>query len=413
MAKLTFSGQFLDYALKDFAQTVKDKKYKKMPYDTWRKMMQIITKYPDRMWWAELYGGDPVIKCDTGDCFKFEYDDYSFGEYWLAYCQPAAKDLQNIVSTATASISNINNYNYATIADNWSYSPTTGTATNEWVNINPSTITKRMDELETKISVKNGEYIKTKGENNMMNFNFDFGPCTNNSLKLSLYGIAVKNANDTYVAYDKATGKIMDVDVLKFDGAKYLYKMPCAIQNVAVGDVIVHNHKPVIVTAVNGTVLTAVDIAVNEQKDIIPTRNMFNFDYVTKVVSLFDFIGGFKADANNPFGNMLPLILMNDSNNKDMLPMLFMMNGNTNFDFSKNPMMLYFLMGDKGSNSNEMLPLMMLAAGGNFFPTASPTEPKTEAALTLDENYISEIVNKTLDKWLDNKMSPTSPSDNA
>ena len=187
-----------------------------------------------------------------------------------------------------------------------------------------------------------------------------------------MYGIAVKNATGTWVSYDPNSGNIIDVDILNFD-AKYLYKMPVAIKDVSESDVIIHNRKPMFVSKVEGSKILAIDPAAGEEKVVILTRNMFGFDFVTKVVNLFGNLSA-TANADAPFGNILPLMLLSDSNKSDdMLPLIFAMNGNK-FDMS-NPMMLYFLM--KNDNNSDMLPLLMLANGGFGAPAAatSPIAP--------------------------------------
>jgi hypothetical protein len=87
----------------------------------------------------------------------------------------------------------------------------------------------------------------------------------------------------------------------------------------------------------------------------MPTKNMFGFDFYTKLVNVFgDFAG--QASKDNPFGNMLPFMMMSDGGKmEDMLPMLMMMGGQ--FDMS-NPMMLMAMCGD--SKMGDILPLMMM-----------------------------------------------------
>ena len=199
---------------------------------------------------------------------------------------------------------------------------------------------------------------KKEEENNKM-MKFDFGP-VDSSVHMSLYGMAIKNASGTYVAYDVKTGSIMDVDIINFEGAnKFMYKMPVALSTVQIGDVIVHSKHPMFVSDVDIETnrMVAVDIYDGEEKVIVPTQSPFGFSFITKVVSLFNFAG--TADASNPFGNMLPFLLMSDSKSTDkdnLLPLLFMMNGNT--DMAQNPMMLWALMGNR-TNDPMMLALMM------------------------------------------------------
>ena len=198
-------------------------------------------------------------------------------------------------------------------------------------------------------------------ENNKM-LKFDFGP-VDSSVHMSMYGMAIKNASGTYVAYDVKTKSIMDVDILNFEGAnKFMYKMPVALNAVQVGDIIVHSKHPVFVTGIGVAEnrLYVLDIFDGVEKTIAPTTSPFGFSFVTKVVSLINFANG--ANASNPFGNMLPFLLMSDSKSNDdsMLMAMAMMNGHT--DMMQNPMMLWALMGNR-TNDPMMLALMMSGFG--------------------------------------------------
>lgn len=199
-------------------------------------------------------------------------------------------------------------------------------------------------------------------ENKMKGFNFDFGKITNDSIRMSMYGMAVKNTSGVWTAYDKNTGDLMDVDVFNFDGSNFLFKMPVAIKDIAVGDVIIHARKPMfVVSKTEAGDLVAVDPVAGEKKTIMPIRSPFGFNFATKVISLFDnLMGNSEApSADNPFGSLWMLMLMDGkSDMKDMLvPMMLMSqaNGSTN---AFNPMML-MLMND-GDMKDIALPLMLM-----------------------------------------------------
>lgn len=199
-------------------------------------------------------------------------------------------------------------------------------------------------------------------ENKMKGFNFDFGKITNDSIRISMYGMAVKNTSGVWTAYDKSTGDLMDVDVFNFDGSNFLFKMPVAIKDIAVGDVIIHARKPMfVVSKTEAGDLIAVDPVAGEKKTIMPIRSPFGFNFATKVISLFDnLMGNSEApSADNPFGSLWMLMLMDGkSDMKDMLvPMMLMnqANGSTN---AFNPMML-MLMND-GDMKDIALPLMLM-----------------------------------------------------
>ena len=69
------------------------------------------------------------------------------------------------------------------------------------------------------------------------------------------------------------------------------------------------------------------------------------------------------VNEDNPFGNMLPFLMIKDSDS-EMLPMLMMMQngeGAPAMDFN-NPMMMYMMMKDSDS---EMLPMLMMMQNMN------------------------------------------------
>lgn len=223
-----------------------------------------------------------------------------------------------------------------------------------------TSVARTLDELiDEKIDTKLNNNEKEK--NSMMKgFNFDFGPCTGDNVRMSMYGLAVKNGNGEWVSYNASTKQIVNVDILNFDGRKFMFKMPVAIKDIAVGDIVIHNKVPMFVIGVgeeNGAVI-AVDVRAGEEKKILPTTSPFGFNFVTKVVSMFTaFENTPTPDA--PFGNFLPFMLMGEDGASDIDPLMIMMmmqNGGANA-FS-NPMMMYFLCGDK--MKDNMLPLMMM-----------------------------------------------------
>ena len=227
-----------------------------------------------------------------------------------------------------------------------------------------SGLTSRLDTLEERINKleTNNDDVKGKG-NNMKMFNFDFGPIKDNdAVRMSPYGIAVKNVNGTYQAYDKKNGEIMDVDIFNFKADNMFFKIPVAIDAIEAGDVIIFNRRPCFVFGFSeqGDVI-AIDIAMGEKKTILPSKSPFGFNYITKIVSLVDnMFGGEAPSAENPFGNILPFMIMNEDNPsmKDMLPMMMLMNGNAGGTID--PMMLYFMMkADKG-DTDSMLPFLLM-----------------------------------------------------
>ena len=202
---------------------------------------------------------------------------------------------------------------------------------------------------------------KENMDTNKMFVNFDFGPVASH-IRMSPYGLAIKSADNKFVSYDKDSGSVVDVEVFNFDAQKFLYKMPVPVSQVAVGDVVVHMRKPMFVREVKGNVVSVVDIYNAEAKDILPVKSPFGFNFITKIVSLIDMSG---ANAETPFGNMLPLLMMGEGQDfKDILP-LMLMTGNTGAfgNMNQNSLLWFAMMSDKG-NMNDMLPFLLM---GNMF----------------------------------------------
>ena len=222
-------------------------------------------------------------------------------------------------------------------------------------------IDDRINKVLNEQNTFNNNVDDKKGNNKMKAFNFDFGPCTNDNIRMSMYGLAVKNANGTWVSYNPESKEIIDVDIFNFDGGKFLYKMPVAIKDVKVGDIVIHNRKAMFVTEIAEAGMTAIDPQAGEEKKILLTKSPFGFNFATKVVSLFNMTSD-APTPDAPFGNMLPFLMMSESNGEfDMntMLMLSMMCGQGSMDFAKNPMMMYFLMKDT-KNMDELLPLMFM-----------------------------------------------------
>lgn len=147
-----------------------------------------------------------------------------------------------------------------------------------------------------------------KENKSMMNMNFDFGPVTD-SVRMSPYGIAVTKNGREWFTYDNINGKTIEVTGFTFDFKNMLYKMPAAITDVKVGDVVLHKGQPMFVTGIVGTQLEVIDILESEAKVVLPVTNIFGFNYITRITSIFNFNTG-TPDPNNPFGNIMPMMVM-------------------------------------------------------------------------------------------------------
>lgn len=213
-------------------------------------------------------------------------------------------------------------------------------------------------------SCDNGKEKNNMDTNKMFN-GFECGP-VDDRIKMSPYGMAIRNADGRYVSYDAKNGNIMDVEVFNFDNHKLIWKMPVAVSAIAVGDTVIHMKKPMFVTSItNG--ITVIDIFNGEVKTIVPAQNMFGFNFVTKVVSLFNFTGDNTPTAENPFGNIMPFMLMGneDMDMEDFFMMMAVANGGNMNAMFQNPFMMYAMMNDNG-DMKEMLPFMLWGQTGLF-----------------------------------------------
>ena len=361
----------LQVLFEDFGYEVRDRVYDKIEYNVWKRLNTLIKnclnsiEYLDNtidIEWHE-YNGDIYIKKEFGvspSCtgiFEFADNDNSFGE-WLYLslfdnndtledkCDMRLTWLPNSVGL-TVQTPDASSYNWNTIDTN--------TTIETYSNFDDRIREAVKEEVNSILNNNKKEEVKS-----MKGFNFDFGPVSSD-VRMSLYGLAVKNASGTYVAYDKANKNIMDVDIFNFEGSKFLYKMPVAIKSIKAGDVVVHARKPMFVLNVNNdNTLRVVDPIGGEKKDILLTKSPFGFDFATKVVNFLDNMGVNTAAANedNPFGNMWMFALLGDGKmDKDTLLPLMLMNQNGG---NINPMMAFALMGDKGGN-NDLLTMFALS----------------------------------------------------
>ena len=229
--------------------------------------------------------------------------------------------------------------------------------------------------LNTKVDKSNEDTnCEESKENSFMNknfMNFKFGKVESDDVRVSMYGIAIKNVDGRYVSWDVKNHSVMDVEIMNMPCGDFLYMMPVAIKDIKSGDVVIHNRVPMFVVEVHASTLKVIDIREGTEKEIYLTKSPFGFNFATKVVSLIDMTGN-QANADNPFGNFLPFMLMSDGKmNNDMLPMMMLMGGANGFtNMASNPMMLYFMMKD-GGNMNDMLPLMLM-----MNQSAAPVEHK-------------------------------------
>lgn len=379
----------------------KEKPYKKIAYDTWCNLNKHTSDVSAELWydrsmrhvyvWAGKRWCNEIQLCGTyvsDENHAFPLGDNSFGDFlYNELIKTAIKEADKmneinattVYASTSTSCSNLNATkatSYSDLSTDSTYSYTTNTIPNNtgvytWDSVSSTwdTISTKADieDVKRKIQEHEDKYHNNK-ENEKMKFaNFDFGPCTGDNVRMSMYGLAVKNTSGTWVSYDVNTASIMDVDIFNFDGSKFLYKMPVAMKDIKRGDVIIHSRKPMFVTAINSMSITAVDPVDGEVKDIVLTKSPFGFNFATKVVNFMDGITSTAATEANPFGNMWMFMLMSDSGKMDdILPLMLMGQSGGNM----NPLMMYALMGDN-KNMKDILPFLLMGNGWTNFNDTS------------------------------------------
>jgi hypothetical protein len=310
-----------------FSYEVKVGNYSKMDYSMWKDLRDALHNCSDDVICVNLYSDRIVVEiCGCGGYWQFMLNDHSFGDYL-----------------------------YYWLFDHW--------CKKEYVT-DPNgqkfayTVSKNKSDIKNTANDVTCESVK---EDKVMNFNFDFGPVDTSKVRMSMYGLAIKNKVGAWVSYNTAAGEIMDVDVFNFDGGKFLYKMPVATKDIAIGDVVIHNGYPMFVVYIpeDGKALGVVDTFNGERKEVMLPKSPFGFNFATKVVNFLGNMTAGAATAENPFGNMWMLMAMSgDTKMDDMLPLALMAGGN--MDMS-NPMLMWALMGNRTND-----PMMLAMAMGAF-----------------------------------------------
>lgn len=371
--------------LDNFAARVRAKDYDRIPYTNWQIIFGFTKLNPSKKIVLAIDSTGKMTLTASNSQFSMNsygmlsLKDYLEDTYYELPIQAASSlafNVNDLTAYRKVELSNSNyaastantvlNTNYGTttiwtdtIAYNGTYYPSNGICSPNYAT------QSEVDKIKAQIENIKTNISENKKEKKDMNFfkNFEFGPVKNDNVRLSPYGLAVKNLDGSWVSYDAASDSIIDVDVFNFEGKNLIYKIPAAPHTVRAGDMIVHQGKGMYVltdVCEGDTCVSVIDPRAGESKEILFTKSPFNFTFATKLVSLLD-MSGINANTDNPFGNLWPLALMGDKDCDAATMMAFMMMNNSegcNFDMS-NPMMMYALMS--GDNKDILLPMMLMA----------------------------------------------------
>lgn len=265
--------------------------------------------------------------------------------------------------------------------------------TGEWLNLLGSDSKEPLYYVENtsseKIITKTEEKDMSKNMFGKMFKNMKFGRLDTDEIKYSFNGIAFKTSDGDYVTYNddftftNVADMIIDMPI---------FAMPVSREQISVGDVIRHNDTWVIVNEVSNTEIKVAKPWTKEIVTVIPETSIFGFSFYTKIMNPFEGLGK-EANADNPFGNILPFLMMQNDGSDSMNPMMMaMMFGGGKIDMS-NPMMMYMMM----SQNKEIDPMMMMLMMGN-----NPFAPKQEKIV---EDKIDSMIDSGLIKKLYEKIS--------
>ena len=229
------------------------------------------------------------------------------------------------------------------------------------------------DRIQTGTTTGNWSFVYNNNNNekekeNKMNNEFNFGPYDASYVRLSPYGIAVRNKNNKWVSYDKETQTLIDVDIINIniDSKKVFFKIPKSVSSVDIGDIVLHNDTPVFVEEVKGNKFVVINPYEGTELTIIAPTSPYGYSYLPVIISLTDFFP--IADNDNPFGNLLPVILAENGNNASVLMALLV----ANKDIDVDPM---FLLACGSGNVNPYL-LMALQKNNNLKPKYANEEAR-------------------------------------
>ena len=164
-------------------------------------------------------------------------------------------------------------------------------------------------------------------ENKSIMDGFNFGPCSD-KVHISQYGPAIQRKDNSWVAWDRSENVIVNVDLFHYPAKKMLYCVPVGLSDLNKDDIIIYNGFVSVVKKIDDDdVISIIDLLTGEIKKISPTKNIFGYQYLTKIVSL---LGDIEATPDNPFGNLLP-VLMNGNIDDNLLFYMLYKEGKLNF----------------------------------------------------------------------------------
>lgn len=200
--------------------------------------------------------------------------------------------------------------------------------------------------------IKNKTNSQQEKETNFMNgtvnfMNGMFGKIESGKCRLSVNGaIAIQTSGGNYKTYNVKTGRLTNCSNFVFDiGDDFFFLLPTS--KVKVGDIIIVGGKPKCVIEVGKKDIKVINYENSTVDTIIPERHVFmgNTYFYGKIVSMFGqnllkgktgtnkimqlmlmkemFGKNGSGSTSNPFGNMLPFMMLGNNGLTDMFGSMF------------------------------------------------------------------------------------------
>ena len=209
---------------------------------------------------------------------------------------------------------------------------------------------------------------KKENKNNMNDFGFGkvfgkmFSPVAPGYVKMGVNGEVAIRVGNTYKTYNLDTGRLIDCDNFAFDMDGMFWVVPTF--KVERGDIIMVNGKPRCVIEVKEKTIRTFSYENSTIDEIVPEHHVFMGKTYCYGKIFSPFMNMDKSD--NMMSNMMQMAMMSQMFNGN--------NSNSNGFMGMNPMMMMFMMNNKGGNMFED----MFAGAFNFGEDESKTANKED-----------------------------------
>lgn len=266
---------------------------------------------------------------------------------------------------------------------------------------NPSLIQSSFITTQAETKIKTTKPCNFKKEDNSMKMNMNeifgdtIGRYTSGTIKYSPKGLAFLTDNYSYVVYDVDTLAATNVANLVMDIP--VYGIPVALKDLKKGDTIVYNEAYYLVKAITDTHISAINVRKGTIENLIPKTSIFGFSFYVKLVTPME---NFKPDPSNPFGSMLPFLMLEDSGNDDSMKDIMMISMMSGGAINSSMLPLMMMMNKNGGDKNDLLMMMMLMGNNPFAPKTpeSTSAPTPKSAPTSPWTPQTALLNFPLDK---------------